>query len=136
MKTAIFLIMPLMSGIGLSAQNITTQTLRWNVATTQEINTGKHTESADQIVSYGNTRIEWQDPKGAVKKTFTITDINGSWTNVQSNGSVLYEVSIGEQQGTVTFIRTSGELTVRIILLKGEEDADLYEMSITDITTL
>jgi hypothetical protein len=87
-------------------------------------------------VSYGTTKIEWQNASGVVKKTFAISETNGSWTNVQNNGSVLYEVNIGEQPGTVRIFRTSSELTIRITLLKDDDDPDLYEMSIASLETL
>ena len=124
-------------GIGLYAQNITTQTIRWHVGKTQEVNAGRVSEDPDQIVSYGTTKIEWQNASGLVKKTFVISETNGSWTNVQSNGSILYEVNVGERLGTVRFFRTPSELTIRITLLKGDDtDPDLYEFSITSLETL
>jgi hypothetical protein len=122
--------------IGLYAQNVTTQTIRWHIGRTQEINIGRVSEEPDQIVSYGTTKVEWQSASGVVKKTFTISETNGSWTNVQNNGSVLYEVNVGEQPGTVRIFRTASELTIRITLLKDEGDPDLYEMSITSLETL
>jgi hypothetical protein len=126
----------IVSGTGLYAQNITTQTLRWHVANTQEINTGRVSDDPDRIVSYGSTKIEWQNTSGVVKRTFTINETNGSWTSVLSNGSILYEVSEGERVGTIRIFRTSSELTIRITLLKGDEDPDLYELSIANLETL
>jgi hypothetical protein len=126
-----------MFGIGLRAQNITTQTIRWQINQTQEVNAGKISEDPDQIVSYGTTKIEWQNSQGIVKKTFTISETNGSWTNVQNNGSILYEVSAGEQLGTVRIFRNSSELTIRITMIKGDDvDPDFYEMSVTDLEML
>jgi len=121
---------------GLYAQNVTTQTIRWRVARVQEVNAGKVTEDADQVVSYGTTKIEWQNAAGVVKRTFTISETNGSWTNVQNNGSVLYEVNEGERLGTVRIFRTASELTIRIALIKGDEDPDFYELSIAGFETL
>jgi hypothetical protein len=136
MKKVVFLIIFLLLSAGLYAQNVSTQTIRWHVGRAQEINTGRVSEGEDQFVSYGITKIEWQNAQGVVKKTFTINETNGSWTNVQSNGSILYEVNVGEQLGTVKFFRTSSELTIRITLLKGDGDPDLYEFSITSLETL
>ena len=121
---------------GLYAQNVTTQTIRWHIGKTQEVNAGRVSEDPDQIVSYGTTKIEWQNASGLVKKTFTISETNGSWTNVQTNGSILYEVSEGERLGTVRIFRTTSELTIRITLLKDDGEPDLYEFSITSLETL
>jgi len=136
MKRILFLSILAVANQGLYAQNVVTQTIRWNVTQTQEINTGRVTDNADRIVSYGTSKIEWQDPAGVVKHTFTISETNGSWPNVQSNGAMLYEVSEGERVGTLRIFRTSSELTIRITLLKGDEDPDLYEFSIANLETL
>ena len=137
MKKVVFLIISLLLSAGLYAQNVATQNMRWHIGKTQEINAGRVSEEPDQIVSYGTTNIEWQNANGLVKKTFTISETNGSWTNVQANGSILYEVSEGERLGTVRIFRTASELTIRITLLKGDDtDPDLYEFSITSLETL
>ena len=136
MKKSLLLFILIVSGTGLYAQNVTTQTIRWHVARMQEINTGRVSDDPDQIVSYGTARIEWQSATGVVKRTFVINETNGSWTNAQSNGSILYEVSEGERLGTVRIFRTASELTIRITLLKDDGDPDLYEMSIANLETL
>jgi hypothetical protein len=136
MKYIVFIIALMTASVSLYSQNVATQTIRWHIGRTQEVNIGRISEDADQIVSYGTTKVEWQSATGVIKKTFTISETNGSWTNVQNNGSVLYEVNVGEQPGTVRIFRTSHELTIRITLLKDDGDPDLYEMSITSFETL
>ena len=133
----IILLLVLLTGGGIFAQDVTRQTIRWHIGKTQEVNAGRVSEEPDQIVCYGATKIEWQSASGVVKKLFTISETNGSWTDVQNNGSILYEVNVGEQLGTVRFFRTTSELTIRITLLKGNDmDPDLYEFSITSLETL
>jgi len=137
MKKVIILSIFSLLSVGLYAQNITTQTIRWHISRTQDINAGRVSDDPDQIVSYGTTKIEWQDEQGVVKRTFTISETNGSWTNVQSNGSILYEVSEEERLGTIRIFRTSSELTIRITLIKGSDvDPNFYEMSIANFETL
>jgi len=136
MKKSFLLSILLVLSASLYAQNVTSETIRWHVARVQEVNAGKVTEDADQVVSYGATKIEWKNTAGVVKRTFTISETNGSWTNVQNNGSILYEVSEGERLGTIKIFRTASELTVRITLLKDDEDPDFYEMSIAGFETL
>jgi len=47
---------------GLYAQNVAAQTIRWQVAKTQEINTGRVSDDPDLIVSYGATRSSGRMP--------------------------------------------------------------------------
>jgi len=137
MRNVLLLSICLLPGMSVYAQNVTTQTIRWHISQTQDINGGRVYEDTDQIVSYGTGKVEWQNAQGVVKKTFIINETNGSWPNVQNNGSILYEVRVGDQPGTLRIFRTAGELTVRIMLIKDDQaDPDLYEMSITSFETL
>lgn len=137
MKNIVFIFVLMMASVSLYAQDMTTQTIRWHVGKTQAVSAGHVSEDEDQIVSYGTTKIEWRNASGLMKKTFTISETNGSWTNVQNDGSILYEINVGEQLGTVRFFRTASELTIRVTLLKGDDtDPDLYEFSITSLETL
>lgn len=119
---------------GVLAQDITTATISWAVTQTQAVNTGDITESEDRVISHGQSTIEWTDRHGVVKKSFTISEVNGSWANVQTPGTILYEVQNGEESGTITFQRTANEILIRILILRGEEIPDIYEMTISTIT--
>lgn len=132
-KTFIIILLMLASK-GLLAQDITSATISWAVISTQAVNTGEITETGDRVVSHGANTIEWTDRRGVVKKSFTISEVNGSWTNVQSPGTILYEVQSGEESGTITFQRTMSDILIRILILRGEEVPDIYEMTISTIT--
>lgn len=133
MKTFILITLVLASK-GLLAQDITNATVSWAVVSTQAVNTGEIAELEDRIVSHGIDTIEWTDRRGVVKKSFAINEVNGSWANVQSPGTILYEVQSGEESGTVTFQRTASGILIRILILRGEEIPDIYEMTISTIT--
>lgn len=78
MKKSILVSILFLSGFGLYAQDVATRTIRWHVNQVQDINGGLVSEDADQIVSYGTTRVEWQNAQGVVKKTFIISETNGT----------------------------------------------------------
>src|SRR5687768_678207 len=128
MRTFILITLALLS-TGLQAQNVTITTLVWSITGTQVINTGEMIESGEQLISNGNNTVEWKDSRGEVKKSFIVSEVNGAWSNVQSQGSIVYDVQCGDKPGTITFHRTAGAIMIRIMLLNGEEMPDIYEMT-------
>jgi hypothetical protein len=136
MKKMFLLFSPALLCTALCAQNVATETIRWHIDRAQEVNSGKIVGEQDQVVSYGVTKIEWQDARSGVKKTFTISETNGSWSDIKTNGSILYEVNEGTKRGTVAIIRNPDEFLIRITLIKADDDPDIYELAITDFETL
>jgi len=122
------------------AQSITQQQLLWKVSSVIDVNTGDILSTGgDQIISHSNTSVEWKDSQGNVKYTYAVNTVNGTWSNVNNTGSIIYQVTTGGKAGTITFIKSGNEITVRILVLN-EEDAnsipDMYEFKIASITTL
>jgi len=123
----------------LQAQNITSATLNWQASFVTDVNTGDILSTGgDQIISHTNSAVEWKDNQGHVKYTYTVNTVNGTWSNVSNNGSIIYQVTTGGKAGTIAFIRSGNEITIRILLLKedAEDIPDMYEFKITGITTL
>ena len=134
MKKYLVIVSFALTAVGLHAQNIASTTLTWKVDACLNVNTGVSTEATDQILSYGNERIEWRDETGNVKATFEIIEVNGQWTNVTDNGIMLYEVLSEGRQGTVQFSRADGKYSIRIILLKPSENPDVHRLSVSTVT--
>ena len=111
-------------------QNITTQTISWPISRIIDVNTGELTTPEDRIVSHGTTKIEWIDKKGILKKTFTITEVNGTWPNIQKTGTITYEVDYQGNRGTVTFQKTTTETEIRILVVPEEDMPEMYEMRV------
>jgi len=122
----------------LSAQVITTQNLVWQASSAVDVNTGDILSTeGDKVVSHGSTSVEWKDSQGNVRYTYTVNTVNGTWNNVSNNGSIIYQVTTGSKSGTITFIRSGSEISVRILVLNdGDDIPDMYEIKIASITTL
>jgi hypothetical protein len=118
------------------AQDITSTTLTWKVDACLDVATGISSSTSDQLVSYGKERIEWRDGTGGVKATFEIIEVNGQWTNVMNNGAILYEVRSDGRQGTIQFSRVNGIPTIQIVLLKPDDNPDIFRLSVLTLTIL
>lgn len=120
----------------ISAQNITSSDLSWTIKRTDYIGTGMFDEPGGTLISYGNTRIEWLDAAGALKRTFIIQETNGTWSNVATNGTVVYEVLSEGKACTITFLRDGSALRATLITLSDNEPPLVYEFIIQSLTTL
>jgi hypothetical protein len=136
MKKYIAVLILTLAATGLHAQNIATTTLSWKADACLDVNTGVVSTIYDQVLSYSNTRIEWRTIQGDLKRTFTILEVNGQWSNAAQNGAILYEVESDGRRGTVKFSRTAGATSIHVLLLRDDGNAEQFTLSISTITTL
>jgi hypothetical protein len=133
----IFLTLSLLMAVhSLFSQNVVDHTVQWSVSRMVEANTGALTDLNETIESYGSSRIEWKDRRGNIKQTFVIREVNGTWTDIQSPGNILFEVDCEGRLGTVRFSRQTEGIVVQVVLLKADDNPDIYELHVTDLTIL
>ncbi len=136
MTKSILFMLALLVSITLPAQNIATETLIWQISHVQDVNTGESLSSENEtLVSYGSQKVEWKNAVG-IKHTYIVNKTSGTWSNTSQSGSMIYQVDSGEKSGTITFERAKNEITVRILLLKGDELPEMYEIKIVKVTAL
>src|SRR6218665_3119018 len=123
----------LICSLPLYSQNIKTNTLRWNVHSIQEISPASFKEVEESITSVGTTTVTWNDVRGEARRTFTIVEVNGSWSNVSHTGSVVYEVSESGRRGTITFSRTGSNIKISILMMSDGDLPEAYEMTVNTI---
>jgi len=117
-----------------SAQNIQTSTIEWNSISTFEAQSGTISDEATKVVSSAE-QIIWYDKNGIAQKTFSITTATGTWPNVSSNGSIIYNVSYGDNSGVAHFSKLDHLTKIRLHLIT-EEGSPIYELVVTTITEL
>lgn len=136
MKKILLVVALIIPGFLVKAQNIATTTLAWKVDACLDVNTGTSGTAYDQVLSYSNARIEWRSIQGDLKRAFTILEVNSQWANVAQNGTILYEVESEGRRGTVQFSRTAGVVSIHVLLLRDDGDAEQFTLSVPTITTL
>jgi len=135
MKQTIFLLF-ILASFNTMAQNITSANLSWQITREDNINAGTFDDRGGAILSYGTNRVEWNDAKGTLMQTLAIREVNGSWTNVQNNGTIVYEADSSGKPATVTFLRDAGQLRVTIAILQDDGFPLIREFTIQNISTL
>ncbi len=135
MKQTIFLLF-ILASFSTMAQNITATDLSWQITREDNVNAGTFDDRGGAILSYGTNRVEWNDAKGVQVQTLTIREVNGSWGNVQNNGTIVYEADSAGKSATVTFLRDGAQLRVTIAVLQDDGFPLIREFTIQNITTL
>jgi hypothetical protein len=114
-------------------QDIKSKTITWDAVSIFNVGTGDMKEESHQIISNKNNTVEWKTPAGE-SKVFQVNEVLGQWTNVASNGEIVYEVRRENKRGTITFLKNQSGIAVRILLV---DDSDAlpsnFEFKISNI---
>jgi hypothetical protein len=115
----------------LHAQNIQTTAIEWNINSTFDVEQGAITDETTRVVS-SSTQITWYAPDNNIRKTMSITGATGTWTNVSSNGSIIFNVTCEESSGIVQFWKADGQTRIRIHLVN-ESGGVLHELNVSSL---
>lgn len=116
------------------AQNILTDNLNWNAnKATDQLNGGEIVYNCTLRSNAGQS-VDWTQNNGSNVYHYSITQTNGTWPSVASDGQVAYQVTAaGGLTGSFTFSRSAGKITVRLTTsTNGPTDLDLL-FSISDV---
>src|SRR5258708_3399471 len=99
MQTLRILFMSLVLGgtiISVHAQDIRTSALVWNSPSNVNQADSDTTAYSCAFKTISDQQVTWLQNNGADTTTYTINSVDGSWTNVASDGQVVYHVSSGQ----------------------------------------
>jgi hypothetical protein len=114
------------------AQSVESQNLRWNV-------TGFHNKTNGDnvsLTSYFETSpqlIRWIQKNGSVIYDFQVTGKAGSWSDVNSDGEITFNVIFREHSGTIRFARQQGSITIEPNILKSGSNMLPYNFSVSTV---
>lgn len=134
LKNTLSLVIAMLLAFQVSGQNIQTATIEWTCSSTFVATPGIITDETTKVVSSQET-ITWYDDNGTVRKTLSIVDAIGSWSNVSHNGSIMFNVTAGEDRGLVQLVKNGNAMTIRIQIIAATE-IQLYELTVNSLTAL
>ncbi len=85
-----------------------------------------HTSSSDSLV--------WSQNAGSFVSTFTVSSRNGTWTDVNSTGSMTYNVVLEGSTGTILFERTASGLFVTMDFPKNDPQGSWIKFQVSSIS--
>jgi hypothetical protein len=115
-------------------QNIQTSTIAWTCPSTFHVAPGTFNSEVTNVTS-SPTQIVWVDSSNNALYTLAITETIGSWSNVNSNGSIIYKVTSGSDSGIVQFSKTGSDIWIRIHI-STESEQLIYQLTVSDVNSL
>ena len=137
MKTLTILII-ICGAIAAKGQDISATNLLWTVS-------GAKAQSDSASFNYACTfttralataTLDWSQNNGQSVATYTVTSVDGQWSDVTQDGQVTYHVQKGKVNGTIVFQRSGGVPSIHLQLLVDTKPDQDYIFSISSITPL
>lgn len=113
------------------AQNVSTSSLEWSSVVTFDAQNGMLIDENTKLIS-SPTQITWFDASGAIKYDFTVSVIEGTWTNVSQNGTITFHVFNENDKGIVQFTKANGVIKV-IIHFMLQDGKSIYELKVNNV---
>lgn len=126
----LYLLLLMSLSFTVQSQNIKTSTITWKSTSLLNLTSGELTEGANTLTSQGTTGITWTIADGTFV-VFTVSEVMGQWNDVAKNGEVVYEVTSDTWRGTITFIKADSGHKIRMILLGGESEPSIQELTVS-----
>ena len=120
----------------LFSQNISEHAVQWRAREVSDGNSGKLIAEDHLIQSFQDSRVEWKDRRGNILKTFNIREVNGTWLDIQSAGKILFEVDTEGRQGTIRMAREGNTISVQILVLRPDDNPEIFDFLIDSFTIL
>lgn len=86
-------------------------------------------EEVNNLLSNTTSSVVWKKSNGQ-NLQFTVGDVIGQWTNVNSNGQITYELSNDQSRGNITFMKTVDGIRARLILIDNSDQQTIHEFII------
>jgi hypothetical protein len=116
------------------SQDAASAKLAWNaVQATSQKDNSPFAYNCSFITASG-TSLSWIQGGGKKTKSFSISSVSGQWSDITTDGQIIYNVSTNQITGSFEFSRVSGQLSVHMKLsVSGNKDQD-YIFNINSVT--
>ncbi|MFZ6011190.1 MAG: hypothetical protein ACOYXT_12660 [Bacteroidota bacterium] len=114
MKKIIALIITAFAAWSADAQDIKTSSLNWTAGELTDLKTGKTKAYSGVFETSSEQSVVWKQK--AATTTFQVTGMEGSWTDVKTDGKVIFQVDSEGITGTLTLERSSSGTFVTLDL--------------------
>jgi len=131
-QTFLLIVIMLAGGSVVSAQNIQTASIEWTCNSTFDATNGVATDEVTKVTT-SPEHVVWYNKDGEAQKTFSVSGLAGSWTNVSSNGSVVINMTYGDNSAIAHFSRSTDAIRIRIHLIS-EPGSPIYELTVNSLT--
>jgi hypothetical protein len=115
------------------SQNISTSNLTWQAVETTDLQTSATTALKCLFKTNANKSMEWIQKKGEMKGLFTITSVEGNWSNVSSAGSITYGLQSNGNSCKMIIEKNVSGTFITMDFSKPGEFTSLYKFKIISV---
>ncbi len=102
------------AAIMVTAQNILTEPITWNVDQLNDISRNVSVPYHCKFATNGNQTIIWSQKNNTYVTELSVQSTSGSWANVSEPGQITYTVSLNGQMGTLVFERNAQGMQITL----------------------
>ena len=116
------------------SQDISTSTITWTVNHGFDLKSNSDFNYQGSFTTNGSNSITWSQGSGNFISTFTISSLQGTWTDVSTNGTVTYQVEQDGSSGTLKFERTSEGIFVTLDFPSGDSQGSWLKFQVSSLS--
>jgi hypothetical protein len=126
----LFSVILLVSASAACAQQVNVDRIVLTYDSFQDVKAGATKNEPGAVLLDGNKSLTWQSADGAPIKTFHVSETIGEWADLNTPGSVTYEVTDGFGSATIRIYRTNATVIIKILM--SNEAEDVFELPIAE----
>jgi hypothetical protein len=115
-------------------QDILQVNLRWNSGSTINLKANESSNYSCTFIS-SSSEIQWLQKNGTRVKHFAITSVSGTWSDITTNGSVVFQVTEGSIPGVITIAKNGEGTSVTLDFTGHSGDAIKQQFWISSVET-
>jgi hypothetical protein len=119
---------------GVNAQNIRNDKLVWKVTSSVNLKNGDEFSYQCEIKTNATNTVTWIQKQGQKTTEFIVRAIEGEWTDISNNGSVVYKITQDGKGGTLNFARSGGgSATITIDFSESSENGARQKLLVEQV---
>jgi len=117
-------------------QDVRSTGLRWTVSGLNDLRSAKSDLYSCVFETNGTRSISWKQKNGLYITTLNITSVEGTWSDFKANGSIIYNITVEGQSGSLTFEKDDSGMKITIDLSQPSGTRLRHRYSVVNITAI
>lgn len=125
MMRYLILFLLLLNGVISVAQDISTNTIKWNSSSFTDLNSNTDVSNSCQFITDGDKKIQWIQDNGKFVVDWKITKSSGKWPDVNQPGSISLTFADDKVKGELTIKKEGTGWLMNLTISGGPSDFNL-----------
>jgi len=117
-----------------AGQNIASANLHWTSDQTTNLRSQETTQYVSSFITRGTSSVNWIQKNGQVNTSYSVTGTDGSWTDIETNGSFIYYLSRDGKGGRLTVERDAGGFFITLDFSESGQHSIKQKFRVTSVS--